>query len=133
MSAFIVSKNHLDSIVTFAKVKLKELYFDGESLSLVGFYEGVENTNKLGQILLDANYDSVNYRYNEKEESYNYQFKHTELLTPIEIIKACHCLNYQSCEVPNWEKTKAYKIIQNIISQATTKISGYEEAEWGIY
>ena len=136
MSAYIVSDNHIHSIVSYTKIVLKEVYYNNKSLSLTGVWEAAENTNRLGQILINANYLSINERYIHKEgypeKPHKYAFKETPLLSPIEVIKACHCLDYQSCESDDWEHSDANQIIQNIIYNTSKKLDGYNQAAWGI-
>lgn len=50
---------------------------------------------------------------------------------PVQVIKACHCLAYQSCETDDWEETEAAAILRAIESAYVRRLIGYEEAEWG--
>jgi hypothetical protein len=54
--------------------------------------------------------------------------------TPVEIIKLIDSLDYQSCETPNWEKTTAYKWLNQIVRYAATAIDPvkYENAQWAL-
>ena len=54
------------------------------------------------------------------------------VLTPIQVIKACNCFDYQACEVENYEETEAAKIIEAIRAAAIERLQGMEEAEWEI-
>lgn len=51
---------------------------------------------------------------------------------PIQVIKACHCYEYQSCEHPEWETSEAYCFIESLKSAAVRQLPGYESAAWGI-
>ncbi len=51
---------------------------------------------------------------------------------PVEIIKACDCYDYQSCETPDWKDTEAYAIMQMLRKRAIYSLPGYEEAAWEI-
>jgi hypothetical protein len=53
-------------------------------------------------------------------------------LTPIEIIKAVHCLQYQSCEHEEWQTSEAAQNCHQIVHQAASLLPGYEAAPWGI-
>lgn len=53
-------------------------------------------------------------------------------LTPVQVIKACDCLEYQSCEHPEWEQSEACKLLKAIREAAIGALPGYSEAEWEI-
>jgi len=132
MSAFIVSDKHIaamvNSMVPHYPGDGKSYYWDGETRYFGG------NSQEIGQKLWDQNYRSVNARYNEKTETPVYRGASIgRSLSPIEIVKACHCYNYQSCEATDWEHTEAYAISEAIEASAVRRISGYEEADWAIY
>jgi hypothetical protein len=97
------------------------------------------NAEEVGRILMDENVRSVGHRYNdridndEKSAGAAYKFKRFSTpLTAVEAIKACHCLDYQSCETENWEGTIAWRILQAVLSAATHKLPGYDKAPWGV-
>ena len=48
----------------------------------------------------------------------------------VEIIKAVHCLNYQSCEVDGWDSHSAKYLLDRIEAHAVRKLPGYDEAPW---
>jgi hypothetical protein len=51
-------------------------------------------------------------------------------LPAVHILKMCACLAYQSCETDDWDKTKAYELLQMIKDAAIRKLPGYEDAPW---
>ena len=118
MSAFIVSNEHIASLVSFAVAN---------------------NTIKsnLAQVaattLLDANITSVNVRYKENTTStIDYWSTPKKFLTPVQAIKAAKCLDYQSCEFDGYESSTAKKLINQIINSALYKLDGYDDAKWAI-
>lgn len=50
----------------------------------------------------------------------------------VELIKACHCYQYQACEQPKWEQSQAYDFVQRLINQLTRELPGYQGAAWGL-
>jgi hypothetical protein len=118
MSAYVVSKAHIDAMLS--------------SMSPYTRSRNGNNMNAIGQKLVNQNYRSVNYRYHEHDEPEVYRFKLRMPLKPVEVIKACDCYAYQSCETPDWEDTEAYKICRQIREDAIHRLPGYEEAPWGI-
>ena len=126
MSAFIVNNYHIDVLVSYANTKDIRYYYDKKM-------NDCDNTDVIGQILLGENYKSVNKRYKEQctAESYSYRIviKHQN---PVQILKACKCLKYQSCETDDYCESEAYAIVQAIIQTAIENIDGYEDAQWEI-
>src|SRR5437899_3151424 len=130
MSAFVVSGTHIDAIVTYAIDAKVSFYFDNARTDITA-----HNAQQIGAALFLENVRSVNCRYRETDDGAGpaYLFKRFNTpLTPVEVIKACHCLSYQSCETEDWEATKAFAILRAIESTATHKLPGYEKAPWGI-
>lgn len=118
MSAFIVSNEHIASLVNFA---------------VVNDVIPVQKAQVTATLLLDANVTSVNTRYNESTTAtIDYNATPKKLLTPIQAIKAAQCLEYQSCEYEGFEISTAKKIIEAIISNAIRGIDGYDTAKWSI-
>lgn len=81
---------------------------------------------KVGQILLDENYRSVNHRYAESDEAPYYYFKRFKQLKPVEILSLCSYYSYQSCETENWPETPAYRLIDWIRDEAIRQLPGYD-------
>jgi hypothetical protein len=75
----------------------------------------------------------VNHRYHEKTPCPTYSFKRNVTpLTPVELLKAVDCLEYQSCEHEGWNKSEAKKECERLRAIATRNLPGYNEAPWGI-
>src|SRR5260364_202041 len=45
-------------------------------------------------------------------------------------IKYCHCLNYQSCEYPQWERSEAKTLLDEMRETFVRHMPGYDEAQW---
>lgn len=124
MSAYIVEDSVIDALVTYARKHVNRLkYILDKDLS----------GDELGQILVNENYRSVNHRYRERSEAERYSFReYTGPLHAIQVIKACNCLDYQSCENNDYRQTQAATIINEIRKTACTKLPGYNEGVWGV-
>lgn len=120
MSAFTVTKQHIDAIVT--PVVQSRMYN--------GFINGAD-AQEIGNILWNQNYRSVNYRYHDNQESPKYYFKQN-VVSPVQVLKLISCLDYQSCETPDWEQTQAFKLLDEIKSIVINSLPGYAEAKWSI-
>jgi hypothetical protein len=113
MSAFTVGSDHIDLMVTVA-------------MRIPGFTEQYvnipETADRLGQMLTNENYKSVNYRYDEQEEVPEYHWTPVAELQReslgqmllLQILKAAHCYDYQSCEHAGWKDSHAFWVSQAI-------------------
>jgi len=131
MSAFIVCDEHISAMLQ--AVNLSRHAGDGASYRWNGearYFGG--NTRDIGQKLVDENYRSVNYRYDEAHKPHTFTFKLTKEHSPAGIIKACDCYNYQSCETPDWRESEAHAIMRALRERAIRFLPGYDEAPWAI-
>ena len=131
MSAFIVGNKHISAMMQAASPR-----YPGDTVS---YYWNDEphyfggHSQEIGQKLVDENYRSVNYRYNEDTQPETFKNIPQRRFSPVELIKACDCYNYQSCETPDWKETEAYAIMQMLRERAIDNLPGYSEAAWQIY
>ena len=117
MSAWTVSKQHIDCIVTGA-IRL-------------GLVDRKEAT-KIGKLLWTENYRSVNARYNESNRRPTYEYAAYESTDGF-LCKQVHCYDYQTCEHDGWRKSRAYRLCQAILAEFPDieATSDYESARWG--
>ena len=124
MSAWIVSKKHIDVLVAAADLPTQA------------------ERNELGQLLWDENHKSVNYRYTEQRPTPRYTFTAppAPLNTPT-ILKQINCLDYQSCEHEGWGSSKAFAWLKKLeemlvpANQTAAQMEAtpeYNKAPWGI-
>jgi xylose isomerase len=105
LSAWIVSKKHIDYVVTAA---IAAELIPGSM------------ADTTGRVLWGENVRSVAYRYSnhdhtaEAAEVAEYTWAETPVLTGGALAKTLGCLNYQSCERPDWETTEASKLIERL-------------------
>lgn len=129
MSAFMVSNEHINALVTTALENRDfSYYYEGER----HYLSSKADANLTGKMLLAENLRSINERYGESEGLDNYSFEYSLEWTPIEIIKSCHCYSYQACETDDYEESKAHAFIKGLISAMTHILPGYDAAPWGI-
>ncbi len=138
MSAYIVERNHIDYLVFAAftwgdnKVWSEE---EGRWIEL--------DRKQIGQMLWNANTESVSYRYSDSDPfdlpgcSGDAPYLYTESkaawghIDPVQVMKACRCLNYQSCEHPEWKESSACSFLNELCITAMAKLPGWDGAEWG--
>ena len=140
MSAFVVDEGHVDYLISAARA------LHGPYLSLP--FDPWTHQDILGQVLLAENVRSVLARYGDSvdaEESRAYSAiiegyvfqpvsmsQTVDVATIAQIIKACDCFEYQSCETSNWDKTDACLIVSRIRSAAIQRLPGMSDAEYAI-
>ena len=134
MSAYIVSDNTINVIASafiMNCVEFRSENFVSEPEVIIGFSN---NGPKIASELLKANYDSVNYRYSEKNEPHEIKFelrKNDDFGTILGCIK---CFNYQACEMPGWDDSEIKKSLDRLKNKIIEMIlarHGYE-LPWGI-
>jgi len=139
MSAFLVNDKHINALLTYAKRPQYQApsyyYHNGNRRT---FYD---NLDLIGQILINENYKSLQARYGEPQgdnsefEPHEYKFEGYpySMLSPVRVIKACDCYNYQACETGEaYYKSEAHSIIEAIRERAIHSLPGYDEADWEI-
>lgn len=107
MSAWIVSKSHIDYIVT----------------AVIRAELSTDTPDEIGRVLWRENLASVAYRYPRDGDGERpgpvgfrdadvdtYTYQETPELTPGGLAKTVGCYTYQSCEHPSWEDSEAYAL-----------------------
>lgn len=122
MSAFLVSKKHIDALVSARNISQYSRPFEQKS------------DDELGRMLLAANYESLAARYHDTiDEKAIESYRHEPRTFPVvTLIKAAHCYAYQACEHEGWEMSDAKKYIDDLVSMLTHYLPGYDAAPWGI-
>lgn len=133
MSAFIVSEKHLQTLINWAMVQDVYFYFNGHR------YEAThtEEAELLLTVLYRQNVRSVDERYSEKNTIESLKVKPMGAgkigkVSPVQILKACDCYDYQACETDDYRQTFAADIINRIRSHAIGMLPGYDDAKWEI-
>lgn len=90
---------------------------------------------QIGQMLVDQNYLSVNYRYNEETKAPTYAYhtpQHTNW-SPEEILLAIEGYEYQASEHPSWGTSEAHYALEALRSRMINILPKMNEAEtWNI-
>lgn len=155
MSAFILSKTHIDVLIT-AGLR----YSSGWRGPLTWYWPAIDaesdrgnwtsaelqeqarqrrrsltrkTAGRVGAVLLAENRRSVDHRYDETEWEEPYVFEQVPgWPDPVIILKAIACYEYQSCEHPGWRTSEARAFCQALQGRAITLLPGYDEAPWDI-
>lgn len=137
MSAFILSKKSFDALVYAAFYGFYDKYNPiNDSLHIYSDNKAYTFTaGTFGQVLVDQNFASVNFRYQESGKPFLYEYAlHKEFsnMKPVEILKLCDCYDYQSCETDSYDRTLAANLIHFIRKKVIAALPGYEDAPWGL-
>ena len=146
MSAFVVSHDHIDALLTFARDKRLQsrlsYFIDRQAPKPLGW-------SAIGAVLLTENERSVCHRYSDcvpgncpgkiGEVATGYHFRPFEQFSLMSyerkcvwVIKGCNCFDYQACETDDYAQSTACQLIEQIRAAAIRALPGYEDAPWGI-
>ena len=154
MSAWIVSKSHIDALVSAALVAAREngssfRWYDSDgNHSHEITYTDTIRASEVGMMLWGENLASINARYPDTIEDESacpgpcdfegsisvagYRFTRTPRLEPVVILKGVSCYEYQSCEHEGWKSSEAKAFCAALTDSMIALLPGYEEAPWGI-
>lgn len=139
MSAYIVSDKTITAIVT--AMQRKEFSTGLVNPKTMEEYNPRSNPQMVGQILLDQNYASINYRYDENKPSHRFtmDFKtnergYREDFTLGEMYGSVRSYMYQACETPDWVGSDIYFAMCGLKDDLAEKMLDKlgEEMTWGI-
>lgn len=128
MSAFIVEDIHIDAIVTFMDDTQESLYAGG----IIFKATLIDDLQRVGQILMDENYRSVNARYQTKTPAPVYRYRQTPAFKPVVILALLACYQYQACETEDYYQSTAHEIVSLLKDRAAACLAGYNEVPWAL-
>lgn len=122
MSCYVVDKKVIDLMVSWI---FNHNDYKAENYSYNGYggilFDVSEMRNAIGQSLLDANYDSVNYRYDENRKAPTYEYSEDALRESCkngtyqaDVYSAIQEYNYQACETENYFESELYHSLQDV-------------------
>ena len=115
MSAFICSDLHIAS--------LSKWFTDTKQI------ESVEITQSIANSLKRINIKSVDYRYDEKSRVLKCSLKAIKEIDANIALKLAQCLDYQSCELPNYRNPVLEEIMR---LSGTLRDYSFESDVWDI-
>lgn len=108
MSAFIVTDNTINAVLGFAnKYDLNDF--------------GCSDLSALGQLLVNENYRSVNYRYNEDATPHTFVYARYTVPT-VAALQHLACIEYQLCEPKDWETTLAFRLCARLRKKMVNRL-----------
>ncbi len=135
MSAYILTNETITAMLQAVKYDRQGIYvyWKGKSYPITD-----SNLREVGQKLLDENFRSVEYLYDDRmkfeRNERTYVLRPIRQLEAVEIVKACNGYRYQACECKDWLETEAFEIYDSLREEAIRALPGYEEANtWEVY
>jgi hypothetical protein len=128
MSAYILPDFHINALVTWAANKHgsndASYCWQGSRRDIRG------DVKRIASVLHAENVRSVNARYQECDPAHGFTYTATSsnILNPIDVIKACHGYDYQACEASGWEESEAKAIVDGIEACAVRSLAGYSDS-----
>lgn len=149
MSAYVVDRDHIRYLVSAATQMRRGIdsgelrWRNGKGPVRILPHGDAERAADVGQVLWDENVASVEYRYPKSggdlpgpvlPEGHGYVYGPHRAwagdIEPVQVLKAIHCLEYQSCEHPGWEKSEAHAFLRALEAAAMRAVPGYSATEW---
>ena len=123
MSAYIVSDETITAIVKGLSKYCRDYSY---------FFNHDEE--ELGQILLDENYRSVNYRYDEETKPHHFVIRELEEFNDNILFGCLMNYEYQTCETDDYNSTLAGVMVHNVMKEMLRKRikSQYGDYPWGL-
>jgi hypothetical protein len=126
MSGYIVDKEHIEQIVLYV-YKLK-------GIDSLNYYHNKERKefDSLGDVakeLSTANCENVNYLYDDDNNPYNFddlRVGNLKVKNPLQVVQLIRCLEYQSCDSPNYENSLANTILKTITDHIVSYMIQHE-------
>jgi hypothetical protein len=132
MSAFVVGNDHIAAMTELAVgrgASTDAVYWDEKGDGVCKRIQR-EDFDRIGQLLLDENVRSVNYRYKADDVGVFVDPPYLQGPTAVEGLSMVVCYQYQSCETPDWEQSAAYRLCEAIIHKLIRHLPGYDDAPW---
>lgn len=139
MSAFILEDDTIDLLTTAGLMGIGidsrlGVYHQGEW----HYFSRGEGEDVVGSILKTANYESVNYRYQEQTPCEPYKYNGNGIAPYLggvvipwgQVLQSVRCYEYQSCEHPEWEQSLAKAICRAITHKVCQRIASEADSEW---
>lgn len=145
MSAFVVSRTHLDALLSAADLWDVQL-----PITVPGEIIRNLTADETGNLLMAVNVAAVNHRYRENDTPDPYTFDRLGIaIQPGAILKAIDCYRYQACEHPQWRSDRdtmglpageqsdpdvkrVQDWLEDLERAAIQRSPGYQDAPWEI-
>lgn len=119
MSCFVVPNFHIDALVSWAVACGAPVFPPGRT------------PRSLAADFYLANCTAYLSRYGQNpSENYIFTKRDTQGISPVQIIKACDCLEYQCSDWADWAGSAPARALAGIRERAISFLPGYDKAAW---
>ena len=136
MSAFLVNPEHIGQVVSwhFSQPMHQTNFYNLHTRQEIKFIDKQPKASQIAIMIAGANAASIKSRYPDNHHKIIGDLTDylaacsqaarggPQIQDPASIINMVNCLDYQSCEVENWQQSNAYWILKVIKDHATTKL-----------
>lgn len=134
MSAYIVDNETISALAKAFDVYEVSYKADNFVNTNNGIFVNVGRLRRdIGQSLLDQNYKSVNYRYNEDTPTPKFEYEDVEIDEGI--VNGCiDCYNYQACETDDYFESDIYRSMLRLKNKMLERLiirCGMDNDGWG--
>lgn len=91
-----------------------------------------DDKQAIANLLKKANIRSVNYRYDERTKITPCDLNQVQEITWEEACMLGASLDYQSCQRPDWENSKAYHLLNRLRAEAGYMASNKKSTMWSL-
>jgi hypothetical protein len=142
MSAFMIEDKTINYVVNWLRREIDRFSFTRipHELKGLGFDTSVAGwAENLGQAMFQLNIKAVEARYGNGEavkfRQLDYQFKHTEAVSLVQVLKSLQCWLYQ-CNEGDVPETELYELFDTdvqvyLMDKIISTLPEYEQADWG--
>jgi len=149
MSAFIVSKSHIDALILLglrlpypsaSPLRWSRIFNQWDSNTTGELTH--ETLHEVGQMLVDCCVASVSYRYQDSVHeglpgpcdayySRPYAWEPVTVCpSAVQGLKLISCYEYQSCEHEGWKTSEGKSFCESLQGKLITELPGYDGADW---
>lgn len=126
MSSYIIDKEHIEQIVLYV--------YKLEGINSLNYYHNEERIrfDSLGDVAIElskANCEGVNYRYDDDNQPYDFDdlsINDLKVKNPLQVIQLIRCLEYQSCDNPDYKNSLANSILKTITDRIVSYMIQHE-------
>ena len=116
MSAYVVDNKTISALAKACESY--EVKYTAENFVNTNKFGGIfvdvgRLRHDIGQSLLDQNYRSVNFRYNEDNPTPDFKFEDVDIDEGI-VYGCINCYNYQACETDDYFESDIYKSLERL-------------------
>lgn len=132
MSAYIVNNETISAIVKGFETYGVEYEAEDYRRPIQVIIDLQELRNGIGQSLLEQNYKSVNYRYDEDTKTPEYHYEDVEINEGI-LLGCINCYNYQASENYDYYDSELYRSLIRLKDEMLERLiteKGYD-IPWG--